>query len=270
MSYLNRLLRKVVAPLGGNRISQKILRKIVMESQYQMGIGAGGDVAASGERSIFSLIRKRLDPPYCIFDVGANRGQFLGMVLEELGEEELAVHSFEPGEKTFGMLKGNCGDDGRVTLNNTGLGKAAGEHVLYYDTPGSGLASLTKRNLDHIKRDFNLSETVMIDTVDNYCSEHPVDRIHLLKMDVEGHELDVLEGAEGMFNRGAIDMVSFEFGGCNIDTRTFFRDHYYYLSGAGFDIFRITPSGYFYRLDDFNEADEQYRTTNFLAVSNRN
>ena len=34
-----------------------------------------------------------------------------------------------------------------------------------------------------------------IDTIDNYCAENSIDHIHLLKIDIEGHELDVLSGA---------------------------------------------------------------------------
>lgn len=63
-------------------------------------------------------------------------------------------------------------------------------------------------------------------TVDDYCRESHVEHIHLLKIDVEGHELDVLHGATEMFQRKAIDVVTFEFGGCNIDTHTFFQNFF--------------------------------------------
>jgi len=61
-------------------------------------------------------------------------------------------------------------------------------------------------------------------------------------------------------------MISFEFGGCNIDTRTFLRDFYYLLNEFGFLIYRITPSGYFYLLDNYSEKLELFRTTNFLGI----
>lgn len=44
-----------------------------------------------------------------------------------------------------------------------------------------------------------------------------------------------------MFERGAIDRVTFEFGGCNIDTRTYFQDYWYFFKTFGFRVFRITP-----------------------------
>jgi hypothetical protein len=96
-----------------------------------------------------------------------------------------------------------------------------------------------------------------------------VDTIHLLKADIEGHEMDLLLGARRMFEKRAIRMATFEFGGCNIDTRTFYKDFFYFFRDNGMDLYRITPSGYLHPLPDYREIDEQYRTTNFAAIDNR-
>jgi len=91
----------------------------------------------------------------------------------------------------------------------------------------------------------------------------------LLKIDVEGHELDVLTGALEMLKNHRIRMVSFEFGGCNIDTRTFFQDYWkFFAQFHGFEFYRITPSGYLTRVWKYREIYEQFRTTNFLVIFN--
>ena len=69
-----------------------------------------------------------------------------------------------------------------------------------------------------------------------------------------------------MFLNNSIDMVTFEFGGCNIDTRTFFQEFWYFFTKNDMDIYRITPSGYLYKLEQYKEIIEQYRTTNFIAI----
>jgi len=138
---------------------------------------------------------------------------------------------------------------------------------LYFDKPGSTLASLSKRRLRHLSIDFNQYEKIQIDTLDNYCSLNAIERIHLLKLDVEGHELAALRGAQDILTKKAIDIISFEFGGCNIDSRTFFQDFYYMLSRQfGMNIYRITPSGYLRHIDHYQEIHEQFRTTNFIAA----
>ena len=262
------ILKNVLIKLSGNHRIQSLLDKNVFISQYLMGIGSGGGVSSSGEQSIFHVLEQRIKPPYCIFDVGSNKGQFLSLILDKVSVSDFSIHCFEPGHKTFALLHESSKKDKRIKLNNIGLGKEKGEFVLHYDSAGSGLASLTKRKLDHFNIDFSKEEKVDIDTIDNYCAENSIDHIHLLKIDIEGHELDVLSGAKRMFNSKSIDIVTFEFGGCNIDTRTFFQDFWYFFDEANFKIFRITPSGYLHPLDSYKEIYEQFRTINFIAISN--
>lgn len=233
-----------------------------------MGLGSGGDVLSSGEQAILHVLKQKKQPPYCIFDIGSNKGQFLKLIIEHVATDDFTIHCFEPGHETFKMLAESSKEDKRITLNNIGLGKQKADATLHYDKIGSGLASLTKRKLNHFNIDFSKSEQVVIDTIDNYCSENSIDHIHLLKIDIEGHELDVLAGAIRMFVSKSIDIVTFEFGGCNIDTRTYFQDFWYFFSEANFSLFRITPSGYTHPLKAYREIYEQFRTTNFMAVAN--
>jgi len=262
-------LKALIAKLTGNARAQRWLQKNVEYSQYCMGIGAGAEVDASGEQSVFRFLMNRTGPPYTIFDVGANQGQFLNAARNELGSVDFSIHCFEPGKDTFDVLQLKARDDHRVTLNKVGLGRESTRATLHYDAPGSGLASMTKRRLDHFGIDVALSEEIKIRTVDEYCAEHDIQRISLLKIDIEGHELDALAGAKAMFERKAVDMVTFEFGGCNIDTRTYFQDFWYFFRDLNMEIFRLTPSGYLCPVHEYREIDEQFRTINFLAVKSK-
>jgi FkbM family methyltransferase len=262
------ILKKALVKASGNRFIQNVLEKNVQVSQYLMGIGSGGGVLSSGEQAIFYVLTQRLKPPYCIFDVGSNKGQFLQLILDNIETDDFSIHCFEPGHETFKILAESSKEDKRIKLNNIGIGKEKGQAVLHFDSVGSELASLTKRKLDHFGIDFNKSEKVEISTIDNYCSENAINHIHLIRIDIEGHELDALAGAKRMFDTKSIDVVTFEFGGCNIDTRTFFQDFWYFFSEINMKIFRITPSGYLYPIESYKEMHEQFRTINFIAVSN--
>ena len=255
----------LLARATGNRFAQKGLEFTVRACQYLMGIGAGSRVAESGEASAFRVLKNRFKPPYCIFDVGANKGQFLQMTLANIPVQDLTIHCFEPGHATFTELMAVSGSIPNIKCNNFALGNEQGESILHYDVAGSGLASLSKRRLDHFQISFEESEVIEIDTIDNYCQRNQIHHINLLKIDIEGHELDALAGAQGMFEKKQIDLVTFEFGGGNIDTKTYFQDFWYFFSGLGMKIFRITPSGYLYRIDSYKEIDEQFRTMNYLV-----
>lgn len=244
---------------------QNLLETNAQVSQFFMGIGSGGGVACSGEKATLRLLKQKVKPPYCIFDVGSNKGQFLQVVLDGMGKNELSIHCFEPGRRTFETLSESYKDNMQIALNNVGIGKEKGKAKLYSCDADSKLASLTKRRLDHIGIDFSESEEVEITTIDDYCSANKVDHIHLLKLDIEGHELDALVGAKRMFDNKAIDIVTFEFGGCNIDTRTFFQDFWYFFNTLKMSIFRITPSGYLHPVPRYTESLEQFRTTNYVV-----
>jgi FkbM family methyltransferase len=263
-------LKTILSKMSGNSYAQKCLERNIRISQYLMGIGSGAEVISSGETTMFGVLKQWFPPPYCIFDVGSNKGQFLQLVLDNIERDLLSIHCFEPGLDAFKALaafSGKVEEFKGSRLNNIGVSKEPGTAVLHFDHVGSVLASLTKRKLDHIGIEFEKTEQVQITTIDRYCRENDIDHIHLLKIDVEGHEFDVITGAKEMFEANSIDMVSFEFGGTNIDTRTFFRDFWYFLTKYKLRIFRITPSGYLSPIDAYSEILEQFATTNFVATA---
>lgn len=260
-------LRRLIIRLAGNEVTQRVLARNVYVSQYLMGIGSGSSTAASGEKAVVELAARRsTEGPLCVFDVGANEGQYLTLTLRILAGRDLVVHAFEPSCTAFGALGEAAGAQPNVHVNNCALGSARGSATLYYDRPGSGLASLTRRRLDHLGIEFGQSEIVAVDTIDDYCAARGVACIDLLKLDVEGHELEVLKGATQMLAGHHIDVIAFEFGGCNIDSRTYLRDFFTLFRAYGMRVARVTPSGYLVDLPRYREEYEQFRTSNFVAI----
>ena len=99
--------------------------------------------------------------------------------------------------------------------------------------------------------------------MDDFCEEESIDNIRFLKLDVEGHELDVLKGAERMRGEGRISSIQWEFGGCNIDSRTYFRDFFYLLNDQ-YRIFRVVKDG-IYPVTGYWESLEIFETVNYFA-----
>jgi hypothetical protein len=87
----------------------------------------------------------------------------------------------------------------------------------------------------------NHEETVRLRTLESWSLSSGINDIDVLKLDVEGHEMDVLRGAGETLRR--VRVIQWEFGGCNIDTRTYFQDFWYFLTEAGFKISRLGPRG---------------------------
>lgn len=264
-ALIQNLVDIILFKISGNIRVQKILEKTIIKCEFFMGIGTGTNVHESGERFCFILIKNR-NP--IIFDVGANQGQFAKEALDWLNKEEKEgkVYSFEPSKKTYSMMTNNIANPMHIA-HNIGLGKEKTSMRLYYDEEGSGLSSLTKRDLEFVNIRMDKFEIVHIDTVDNFCSQNNIIHIDLLKIDVEGHELDVLYGASKMLNN--TDIVLFEFGGTCIDTKTYFKDFYNFFNKRNMTLYRLTPTGYLYKIDYYKELDEKFRTTNFVAKKNQ-
>lgn len=263
-------LRLLARPFG-NAIGQRALESITKGLLFMMGVGAGSGVRTSGEREVLLKAQEtaREGEPFVVFDVGANRGDYITLALETSQLRPVVIHAFEPSRIAFENLCSRWGSRDEVVLNRLGLGKSRGMCSLYADAPGSTLASLSKRDLRHVGLAMNYSEEVLVETLDSYCLATQVHTIDVLKVDVEGHELEVFKGAEGLLKVGAVRMATFEFGGTHIDSRLYLRDFFYFFRDHGMELYRIAPSGYVTKIDRYTEFCEQFRATNYLAM-NRN
>ncbi len=235
---------------------QWLLERTIKLAQYGQGIGSGHKLRAE------QAILRRLNHPAVIFDVGAHYGRFTQAAL---AHAEVAIHAFEPSQSAFAQLSERFAGNTRVVLNNIALGDHPGEQPLYSDEPGSELSSLYPRHIEHHGLHLVQGETSTLETLDDYCQAHAIDRIDLLKLDVEGHELAVLSGGVEMFERRGIAAVAFEFGGCNVDSRTFFRDFWEFFVEHNMNLARVTASGGLHPIPGYQEFLEQFRTTCYVA-----
>ena len=235
-----------------------------LERLSQSAQGKGWNSGIKNEiESIHLLIEKLRIHEVVALDVGANIGDWSRALKQELPTCE--IYAFEPGETAYALLREALGDVTGVFLNKSAVGAMSGDAILYSDQPGSSLASLTKRRLNHLNIDFTNSETIPVTTLDDWQSNNLHVHPNILKIDVEGHELDVLKGATELLK--SIRVIQFEFGGTNIDSRTYFQDYWYFFQPLGFTIFRLTPRG-LTPVRNYTEASETFFFTTYYAVRN--
>ena len=85
---MSSFLKKLLVKISGNELAQKILEKNVLISQRYMGIGSGAPVDESGEIAAIKKLHELKRPSYCIFDVGANQGQFVSLISSYFRQHE--------------------------------------------------------------------------------------------------------------------------------------------------------------------------------------
>lgn len=250
-------------------LPQATLRRAEIEARLAQGKGWGSQTVYHEASAALFLLRQVCDRiPFrtaevapLAFDVGANVGDWTAALLEL--DPSVSVVAFEPSRVAMDKLVERFGSLSNVSLVRCAFADSDGTRLLWTDWPGSPLASLTKRRLDHQDLDLLHCERVDTITLDSWCTATPSRPPDILKLDVEGHELDVLAGAQSALK--SVKVVQFEFGGGNIDTRTFFQDFFYLLTGVGFDIFRLAPSG-LQPVSFYSELDEAFQATNFFAA----
>ena len=210
--------------------------------------------------SCLSLLKKE---PQIFIDIGANKGLYSKFLLKKIGNVE--CHLFEPSRHNSMILKELFSSFDQVKINEIALSNANSKAKLFSDKPGSPLSSLSKRRLDHLNINMEIEELVEIQRFEEYWKyNYPI--IDYVKIDVEGHELDVLDGFGDLIKQ--VRLIQFEFGGCNIDTRTYFQDFWYFFKDNDFSIYRITPMGPL-RIKRYLEQCEFFSTTNYIALNNQ-
>lgn len=225
------------------------------------GKGSGGHSIAAEIDACQKLLKNR-NIKY-IFDIGANRGDYSKELLKHY--KQASYYLFEPSLLNFKKLNLRFSQFKNIKVINKALADKNGNAFLYSDKYGSGLGSLIKRRLDHFSKNFDLKEKINLIRFDTFLKNLKKDIIiDYFKIDVEGAEMKVLQGMGKFIKR--IKLIQFEFGGCNIDSRTFFQDFWYYFKDHNFDLFRITLSGP-KKIHSYNESDEYFKTTNYIALN---
>ncbi|MFC1491322.1 FkbM family methyltransferase [Nitrospinota bacterium] len=251
------------------RFSRALLNRVLGENQDRLDIGRNGEDYVA-EKVLDSVAGERRN--FIAFDAGANVGDWVVMYMELAAKKgiskRISVHCFEPSQYTFSLLEktihGRSWEQSVVPVN-VGMGAREEDLLLYVNEPGAGTSSLYKRRLESVGWLNDKFETVNVTTVDNYCERASIENILFLKVDTEGHELEVLRGASGMLERKAIDFIQFEYGGAWIDSRALMMDMWDFITEYGYSVGKIYPNGVeFY--DRYDQRLETFQLANFLVT----
>ena len=238
-----------------------------MAEKIQSHLGKGWGAWTTGEetKAIKHFVRELKIRKIYALDVGANLGDWSASLLKEIPTAEISA--FEPSQVAFSRIQLRFAGNSSFQCTNIALGRENLTATLFADKSGSGLGSLTKRRIGHFGIEFNHEEQIQIHTLDSWLGSKREGFIpNILKMDVEGHELDVLKGATNALQN--IQIIQFEFGGSNIDTRTYFQDFWYFLTSLGFEIYRLGPRKPLH-IKIYSENDETFRPTNYIAINRK-
>lgn len=181
----------------------------------------GYDIQKKTISNNFEILKKIFDynNEINIFDVGANEGRWIDEAMDNFNNA--TIHAFEPLEKEFNILKNKYSAEKKIILNNYALGELKGEKKFNVNYKGS-LSSFydvhentnwmeRQKNNEIFKNNFTLKERkIKIDTIDNYVGLKNIESIDILKIDTQGYEPKVLDGAIKNLNSKKIKCILLE------------------------------------------------------------
>lgn len=142
--------------------------------------------------------------PGVILDVGANDGRTA--IVLAAAFPAATVYAFEPVVETFRTLVKNASAHDRIKPVNIALGRRSGRARMR-------IKSVSVSNRVAGWRDiFKPAETVVMTSGDDFCAKQGLNEIGYLKVDAEGHDLQVLIGFRKMLRAARIDLVEAEVG----------------------------------------------------------
>lgn len=145
-----------------------------------------------GDRGKMRLLAQLLRPSDVFLDIGANVGVFSLFGAARLRDGQ--VHAFEPYEPHLSRFRDNIALNGyrNISVNALALSNEAGRVNLHVPlTNNTGMASFFPDEGDARQFSTHSVETM---TLDAYVARQNIRRVDIIKMDVEGAELQILEG----------------------------------------------------------------------------
>jgi len=148
-------------------------------------------ILAGPEYKLIRYLIRELPSDAVFYDVGANHGFYtlLARQLAPVGE----VHAFEPLPNTFSYLSRNAKSGEHVFLNDAAVAERAGEATMFDMTSAGHSGGSTIENAVGERMTQATRSLVKTITIDEYAKNHTPPTI--MKLDVEGGEYRVLEGA---------------------------------------------------------------------------
>ena len=218
------------------------------------------DLQSNGEEWYLRQLGQRSGEVRCVFDVGANVGDWL--LLCRRYSPQAVVHAFEIAPPTYEKLQKNTVHLPDVIRNPMGVSDKNAEIEIFYSPIEDGLTTAFK---EHLADEYRMvgqkpvhPQSIQAKVIrgDDYVREHGIQKIDILKIDVEGMEEAVLRGFQECFAQQRIRLVQFEYNTTNIISKFLLRDAHQFFSRFGYRLGKLYPNyvdfrNYHYRQEDF-------------------
>ena len=216
-------------------------------------------------RSEFTYIKKiikNFDFNNNLFlDIGAHHGEITEYVYNLTNNIDIV--SFEPNPNSFNFLKNRFKNKlDRIDLQNIACGNKD-ENSVIYDFENSKNGSVNSTMIKDVmtelyKRKKNTQSIIelkiVVSKLDSFLKDNKK-KIPIIKIDTEGFEYNIIEGALETFKNASVEIVIIEFNKMNVYKKVFLRDFCNILKN--YNPYRLMANGDLLNLYPYNPVNSE-------------
>lgn len=240
---MNLILKRVLASLIGSRSVYRLGRALYLNARGD----SPHDMMSNGEMLIQSHVVDAWEngalggSRLVVFDVGANVGDWSAALLSHVQStknEGLELYLFEPIPSTFEQLGKRMGTQKpNIHFEQVALSSESGVGSMFVSGQCAGTNSL---HADSLGNDEDQMAVIRATTT-GFCLARNIRKIHLLKCDTEGHDMEVIRGALQLLVEGNISVFQFEYNHRWIFSRNFLRDAFAVIEKLPYKLVKLQP-----------------------------
>lgn len=249
--------------LLGRERAWRLGRKLYMAARGE----TANDIDTNGEADLLrecvrAFAERGEAGPFVAFDIGANLGLWTTRMLDAASTAEIAcrVELFEPVPGAFARLAARFPEGGPARLHQIAVSNRTGTSTMQIVGEFAGTNSLGPS--DDPAATSIAVETVALPEIKQRLG---IGEIHLLKIDAEGHDIEILRGMAETLREREVQVVQFEYNWRWLNSRAALRDVFKLIAGLDYRLARLTSNG----LDVYetwNAENDRYFENNYALV----
>jgi FkbM family methyltransferase len=229
------------------------------------------EMSTNGELRLQRLVISAVRPgsKLVFFDVGARIGDWSRALVDCASERAggIELHAFEPVPDSRKKLEQTLGGQiasRQARINGIALSNESTTAPIYVPHFTGGTSTL------HRDPSVNYEQVLDVETstVDRYCTDNSIEHVDMIKIDTEGNDLRVIQGAVELLSKGRVGVAQFEYNYRWIHSRSYLKDVFDLVANTPYRVAKVCSTALEVYVDWHPEL-ERFFETNYALIHER-